>query len=148
MADDNETIRAFARLEAAVESSRKQAAESAESRERSAVARHASLESEVRTLKTSHANLALSVRALENKSAKSGEDLSEHIRRDDTTTAAISRHIQGIEHATKAIDITTNVQNVELDTQTKLLRRAETMRSITPIITAVASALAAYFASR
>lgn len=154
MSAETDLAAGFARLETLVETSRKQAAESAETRERAAVDRHNSLANEVRTLKASHTNLALEVGQLKTKAQqaledahRSSHDLSEHMKSDELTTAAIAAHIETIQKSSTAIQVSTSLipaANLEIDKQTKILKH---IRASTPIITAIASAAAAYFAA-
>lgn len=149
-----ELAKGFARLETLVETSRKQAAESAETRERAAVERHNTLAGEVRTLKTAHANLAIEVSSLKTKAQqalddahRSSSDLSNHIKADEEIITAIGKHVDSIQKTTSLIpaaNIEAAKQGVEIDKQTAILKH---IRTATPIITAIASALAAYFAA-
>ncbi len=161
MSGEEQQAVGFGRLEALIEASRKEAAESADRRERAAVDRHDKLASEVKDLKTNHANLALEVGALKTKAytaERLGPQFAEHIAKDDATTAAIAKHIKAIEEsATKLKDTstdikagtaglvkTTDAQNLVLTEQTRLLNQ---LRVMTPLIVAICTALVAVIAA-
>ncbi len=142
MSDENQT-KGFARLEALLEAS-----------ERSAISRHENLATEVRSLKVSQADLALRVGQIEvrNKLTEGlSAEVSSHMAKDDATNAAIARHIKALEvnsvftrNTATAIEVCNVDQNLELAKQTKMLQH---IRAATPILTAIASAVAAYFAA-
>ncbi len=146
MSDEAKMGEGFARLEILVENARKQSAESAETRERAAVERHDKLAREVGSLKTAHTNLALVVGSLQtkvNQVERFGPEFAAHAARDEEIVSAMAVHISKIEKTTTSTALETIGQSTELDKQTRILMH---LRAITPILTAIASAAAAYFA--
>ncbi len=161
MPEDEKQAVGFGRLEALIEASRKEAAESADRRERAAVDRHDKLASEVKDLKTNHANLVLEVGQLKVKATAAellGPQFAEHMAKDDATTAAIGRHIKAIEESagklkdtsadikagTAGLVKTNEAQNIVLTEQTRLLNQ---LRVMTPLIVAICTALVAVIAA-